>query len=58
MAVREQYPDIPWKDIAGTRDILIHEYFGVSLNKVWSVVQRDLTELKAQLAKLLQELEE
>jgi uncharacterized protein with HEPN domain len=40
-SVRERYPDIPWKDIAGTRDILIQEYFGVSLNKVGGVVHGD-----------------
>jgi uncharacterized protein with HEPN domain len=56
--IRERYSDIPWKDIAGTRDILIHEYFGVSLNKVWGVVQRDLIILKRQLQSILTELEQ
>jgi uncharacterized protein with HEPN domain len=32
---RNRYPDIPWKEIAGLRDVLIHEYFGVNVRRVW-----------------------
>ena len=39
---KEQYPNIPWKDIAGTRDKLIHDYFGVNVDVVWSIVKNDI----------------
>ncbi len=42
--MRKAYPDIPWREIAGTRDKLIHEYFGVNLSVVWRTVQDDLPE--------------
>ncbi len=39
---RENYPDLPWKEISGTRDKLIHDYFGVNIDIVWDIVKNEL----------------
>jgi uncharacterized protein with HEPN domain len=50
---RIEHSHIPWKQMAGIRDILIHEYFDVDLDLTWQVVQKELPALKANLARLL-----
>jgi uncharacterized protein with HEPN domain len=55
MDIRESYTEIPWREIAGTSDKLIHEYFGVNLSVVWRTVQEDLPLLVEQLQALIQD---
>ncbi len=45
--IRSQYPQVPWKSIAGMRDVLVHEYWGIDVNVVWATVQEGLPPLKS-----------
>ncbi|MBI5388787.1 DUF86 domain-containing protein [Candidatus Woesearchaeota archaeon] len=54
--LRKKYPKIPWEEMSGIRDKLIHEYHGVDLEIVWSVVRKELPLLKPEVLKLLREL--
>jgi uncharacterized protein with HEPN domain len=51
--LRAQYPDIPWQDIVGMRNRLIHAYFDVDLDRVWDTVTDDLPPLAAALDAIL-----
>ena len=44
--IKRSHPEIPWRDIAGMRDIVVHQYFGIDLEFVWHAVAKDIPELK------------
>jgi uncharacterized protein with HEPN domain len=53
---RKKHSQVPWKDIAGMRDKLIHDYLGVDIQAVWATVCKDLPELKGQVKVILNSL--
>lgn len=56
--LKARHSKVPWKTIAGIRDILIHKYFGIKLERIWEVTQEDIPELKNQIAEVLREIGE
>lgn len=53
--MKNKYPDIPWHEISGMRDKLIHDYFGVNSKIVWKTIKEDLPILKKQIMNILEE---
>ena len=51
---QKRHSDIPWAEIIGMRNILVHDYFGIDLVEVWKAVERDLPTLKPKIKSLLQ----
>jgi len=57
-SARNKYPGIPWKDMAGMRDKITHEYFGVNLKVIWKTVKEDIPQLKPLVQNMLKDLGE
>ena len=55
--IRLQYPEIPWKRIAGFRDIAIHDYFGVDLGIVWKIVTEGIMVVKPDIERVIRIME-
>lgn len=52
---RLRHPEVPWKQIAGIRDVVNHQYYGIDLTVVWNTIENDLPALKADVARILVE---
>ena len=55
--LKRQSPNIPWQDIAGMRDKLIHDYFGVDIDTVWLTAKKDIPQLKEEIKRIIEKLE-
>ncbi len=55
LTIKNHYPEIPWKDMAGMRDKVIHAYFGVDLKRVWSTINSDIPHLKPYFERILKD---
>ncbi|MBI5480047.1 MAG: DUF86 domain-containing protein [Deltaproteobacteria bacterium] len=51
--LRAAHPEVPWAQIVGTRNVLVHHYFGIDVELVWSTVERDLPALKQAVTRVL-----
>ncbi|WEU41090.1 MAG: DUF86 domain-containing protein [Candidatus Odinarchaeum yellowstonii] len=56
-SIKANYPEIPWQEIAGMRDRLIHRYFTVDFEKVWQTIKKDIIDLEKIVSKILKELQ-
>jgi len=55
--IKSTYPLVPWKSMAGMRDKLIHDYFGVDLDIVWDTIQNFIPKLNAQIEEIVTMIE-
>ena len=55
--IRKKHPDIPWKIIAGMRDKLVQEYFGIRYDVVWETIELRLTSFKVAVMKILDQMD-
>lgn len=56
--LKSNHPEIPWTNIAGFRNVLVHDYLGIKLQRVWEIIEHDLPLLRAAVAAMLVEIEE
>jgi uncharacterized protein with HEPN domain len=58
LSLKNKFSDVPWKKMAGMRDKLIHEYFGVDLEIIWEVIKKDLPSIKPLIVKAIDKIED
>ena len=52
VSLRDNYADVPWKQMAGMRDKLIHEYFGIDIQMVWQVIEKHIPDVLASIKEI------
>ena len=52
-SIRDEHPEMPWREIAGMRDKLTHEYFGIDIETIWDTIKEDLPTLKEAVLRII-----
>lgn len=55
--LKESHPEIPWQGITGFRNVLVHDYLGIKMERVWEIIERDLPTLRSAIKKMYSQLE-
>lgn len=55
--LKDKYQEIPWKNMAGMRDRLIHAYFGIDYQLLWDTIKNEIPQIKSKLERILKDLE-
>jgi uncharacterized protein with HEPN domain len=50
METKLRYPELPWREISAFRNVVVHDYLGIKLDRIWDIVERDLPRLKIQIS--------
>lgn len=56
--LKSAHPETPWKEIAGFRSVLVHDYLGIKLERVWQIIERDLPGLRVTVERMRRDLEQ
>jgi len=54
--LKAKHPEIDWRSLSGFRNVMVHDYFGIRLERVWEIIEKDLPELKRQMETIRREL--
>ncbi|MBI4830975.1 MAG: DUF86 domain-containing protein [Candidatus Lindowbacteria bacterium] len=58
IALKKAHTEVSWQGIAGFRNVLVHDYLGIKLPRIWEIIEKDLPELRAAAENMLRELDE
>lgn len=56
--VKEEHPEIPWREIGRFRNVIVHDYLGIDLAAVWTIIHRDVPQLEQVVRRMLTDLEQ
>jgi uncharacterized protein with HEPN domain len=54
--LKTAYPEVPWSELAGFRNVVVHDYLGIRVERIWPIVRKDIPKLREQLAAILAEI--